>query len=147
MGAAANLIGQSFGLLFVLCRKGSSERGAALWLCRCACGKEIDATTGTLRFFGKDSCGCDSERRQKAKVYVGRTFGRLTIESVEFDERKRARFICRCSCGVRKTIRASRVLAGSVLSCGCLRRGDLIGNLGARTWGVGGEDQLLVEQR
>ncbi len=59
LACAADLSGQQFGKLKVLCRKGSNKRGAPLWKCECACGK-IHITLGVLLRNGQStSCGCN----------------------------------------------------------------------------------------
>jgi len=56
-----NLLGQTFGFLEVIAREGTAESGAATWLCRCQCGKEIVRDGRVLRDGRKihqKSCGC-----------------------------------------------------------------------------------------
>lgn len=55
---AKNLAGQKYGLLTVVCRKGSSENRNATWLCICDCGKEKIVTSNALKFGYVKSCGC-----------------------------------------------------------------------------------------
>lgn len=52
-----NLKGQKFGNLFVIERKGSDEKGQALWLCKCDCGVEKIIRGHDLKC-GTKSCGC-----------------------------------------------------------------------------------------
>lgn len=54
---ANNLQGKTFGGLFVVERRGSDEKGQALWLCRCSCGKEKVIRGHDLKG-GVKSCGC-----------------------------------------------------------------------------------------
>lgn len=56
-GPAKNLVGQRFGRLLVIERKGKNEHGSATWLCRCDCGKEIIIGANYL-YAGTQSCGC-----------------------------------------------------------------------------------------
>ncbi len=53
-----NLTGQSFSRLTVVRRLGSNKHSQSTWLCRCECGKEIQTTSGSLRFGNTRSCGC-----------------------------------------------------------------------------------------
>jgi hypothetical protein len=57
---------------------------------------------------------------------TGKTFGRLSV--VEFGGliayrcgRRRASWVCRCQCGVMKTIDGQSLLRGDTQSCGCYR--------------------------
>lgn len=53
---------------------------------------------------------------------TGRVFGKLTvIEFDKLDERKFAWWKCQCECGNIKSIRGSRLVAGTTTSCGCVR--------------------------
>lgn len=57
---------------------------------------------------------------------IGRQFDRLTVVSasepyISPTGKKQLRFICRCSCGQEKTVRAVHLLHGQTGSCGCLK--------------------------
>lgn len=54
----ADLLGTRFGRLVVVKDLGSNEIGHALWLCKCDCGNEYQATTNHLHFGNINSCGC-----------------------------------------------------------------------------------------
>lgn len=54
---------------------------------------------------------------------IGRTFGRLTVESRVGRDRWRAvLWRCRCRCGEFTTVRAHALRTHDIQSCGCLRR-------------------------
>lgn len=53
-----NLIGQRFGRLVVIERKGSGNRGQAIWLCQCDCGAVTETPTHLLKSGRTKSCGC-----------------------------------------------------------------------------------------
>ena len=55
---ASQLTGQRFGRLVVVGRHGSNGYQKALWLCRCDCGEETLAATGSLKSGNTTSCGC-----------------------------------------------------------------------------------------
>jgi hypothetical protein len=58
---------------------------------------------------------------------VGRRFGRLlVIELVHEKSFRNWQWICKCDCGVKKLVTATRLVSGHTKSCGCLRR-DLLG--------------------
>ena len=53
---------------------------------------------------------------------TGRVFGRLTvIEKAPPSRDYRTRYVCLCQCGKKPIVQARYLLAGSVVSCGCLR--------------------------
>jgi hypothetical protein len=58
MPASKDLTGQRFGRLQVLQRGPNIRRGHTSWLCRCDCGTERYATTGSLVHGRTRSCGC-----------------------------------------------------------------------------------------
>jgi hypothetical protein len=53
---------------------------------------------------------------------IGQRFDRLTIIAIGPLRGKHRYWVCRCSCGTEKTVRADSVKAGMVRSCGCLNR-------------------------
>lgn len=56
--SARELAGREFGRLTVLERAGTSDRGEALWHCRCACGGETTVKGWLLHNGQTRSCGC-----------------------------------------------------------------------------------------
>lgn len=63
---------------------------------------------------------------------IGKRFGQLLVVGqaplhVRPDKRKAARWVCVCSCGVRKTVMAANLVSGSTVSCGCYAR-QRVGN-------------------
>lgn len=59
-------------------------------------------------------------KRQWRENLVGKTFGRLTVRS-EASQGYVRRWVCRCVCGVEKTIGHRALKAGQTRSCGCWR--------------------------
>jgi hypothetical protein len=53
-----DLTNQKFGRLLVIKKIGSGKAGNPLWLCKCDCGRDVNATTGRLRSGHTQSCGC-----------------------------------------------------------------------------------------
>ncbi len=54
---------------------------------------------------------------------TGQKFGRLTvIRRAENNKQQRTRQLCRCSCGIIKTIDTRNLRSGSIVSCGCYRK-------------------------
>ena len=50
---------------------------------------------------------------------VGKVFGRLTVLSSAGVVRGRGTWLCRCDCGVEKTIMRQSLVVGATVSCGC----------------------------
>lgn len=56
-------------------------------------------------------------------VKVGSIFGRLeVIEKTEPNKHGQATWLCRCQCGVEKTVRDTSLKIGATSSCGCWRK-------------------------
>lgn len=58
MGQVVDLTGIEFGRLTVVERCGRDNRGEAMWLCVCECGKERKIRGSSLRVGLTKSCGC-----------------------------------------------------------------------------------------
>lgn len=57
------------------------------------------------------------------KDLKGNRYGELTvIDFVEKDKHGRARWLCQCSCGVKKVINGYNLTQGGVISCGHINR-------------------------
>lgn len=69
-----DIVGQVFGKLTVIERRGSNKRGYAVWLCRCACGAEKELASQNLLQGKTQSCGCLRKEvaaaRQHAKYAI-----------------------------------------------------------------------------
>jgi hypothetical protein len=66
----------------------------------------------------------------------GKVFGNLKV--LFRDKEKKggnAFWVCKCACGVNKSVRANHLLSGGTKSCGCLRERDLTG-LKFNSWTV-----------
>ena len=58
MSKLIDLTGQQFGRLTVVQRAETGKRGHALWLCKCACGRETIVSSSSLRRGATKSWGC-----------------------------------------------------------------------------------------
>jgi hypothetical protein len=67
-GQKQNLVGRVFENLTVLQENGRNKYKNVLWLCKCICGNETNATTTDLKGRHKISCGC-KQYRKGAAVY------------------------------------------------------------------------------
>lgn len=56
-------------------------------------------------------------------IKIGQQFGRLTVKNTaERDKKGQIRWLCLCLCGADVVVASTRLMKGSVRSCGCLRR-------------------------
>ena len=130
MGAPLELTGQIFGSLVVL-RKGTTINKYTRWVCKCACGNEVEIRTNVLRTGKVQRCPACSRKytteilieNNKSRVLdlVGKRFGRLTvIKKAESKPDGRVRWLCKCDCGKEKIILGQLLRDGMTQSCGCL---------------------------
>ena len=55
------------------------------------------------------------------KSLIGKVFGRFTV--IKFSHRNKGPFwLCRCICGVEKTVLHNHLISGATKSCGCYRK-------------------------
>lgn len=106
------------------------------WLCKCECGEICVCSTGSLRSGNTKSCGClkrdrvkeTAKRRETNPISIGDVFGELTVIG-ESDVRthQSVHWLCKCSCGNTKAIRANQLKSGDAKSCGHLEKANLVG--------------------
>lgn len=51
---------------------------------------------------------------------IGERYGKLTVVSESLDKARKS-WLCRCECGIEKSIQENHLRSGSVVSCGCKR--------------------------
>ena len=110
-----SLIDKRFGKLTVISQLPSDNHGGRRWLCRCDCGGEHTATTGSLQSGRTTNCGC-----KKSPDLTGQVFGRLTVlgrsdKRSPRGERTIPTQECRCECGAI-TYKPTDVLKNSEIS-------------------------------
>ena len=115
-----DLTGQKFGKLTAI-EYDHSEKGKVYWKCLCDCGNEIVVSAGNLREGGQKSCGCS--RRDDL---TGQVFNRLTVVKFYASIEGKAFWLCKCICGNEKIAEARMLKVGSIQSCGCLQRENVI---------------------
>ena len=114
-----DLTGTRFDHLTVLGRIGTNSSKQVVWRCRCDCGNETTATTGTLTMGRKKSCGCKQGGFQD---HTGERFGKLTVlECTGRSKDGNPIWLCRCDCGNMHEATARNLVHGKVKSCGCKR--------------------------
>lgn len=114
-----------YGRLIVISKAGTAKGGAAQWLCKCDCGKEVIVRGDQLRSGNTQSCGCLNKEKVREQSFIdltGQVFGLLTVIQ-EYPIRTKDNKIqwnCRCACGKEKIIRGASLISEATQSCGCL---------------------------
>lgn len=120
MGKFDDKSGQRFGELTAVKYMGGSK-----WLCECDCGESRVVRGDKLKDGTVTSCKkCNSKKLSpNIKDMAGMRFGRLTvIKYAGVNARKNAIWLCRCDCGVEKTVQGRTLRDGHAVSCGCYAR-------------------------
>lgn len=87
--------------------------------------REIKCSVHTLNSY-LDSFGIKKQNIYDNKNLSGKRFGRLLVLSLTHrDKHQKRHYLCRCDCGVEKTIAGSALRRNLTLSCGCLRHEKL----------------------
>lgn len=125
-----DLTNQKFGKLTVI--KFSHQHPkykTRLWLCKCDCGnlKNVFVSTSGLRRHEVESCGClrSINHRCSKNELIDKRFGKLVVVSLYSLASHSSRgkwWNCKCDCGNNKIACTTDLNAGSVKSCGCLRK-------------------------
>lgn len=80
-------------------------------------------------------------------ITEGDQFGRLTALGPAFSRKNHHNWLCRCVCGNYKVVDQYKLTAGSVRSCGCLRREtakqNIVKAMKAR-WDNGQTDPIIM---
>lgn len=110
-----DITGQAFNeLTAVKCLDTKSR----IWLWKCSCGKECTARKNDVTLGKKKSCGHLSNRGGAA-INIGDKFGEWTVIKDVGDRH----FLCRCSCGVERSIHSYDLRKGKSKSCGHISKG------------------------
>lgn len=88
-----NIVGKEFGNLKVIKFADKYTNGAAIWICLCYCGKEIELSSKQLNKKSRTSCGCDKRIRLLAGAQkrsgINSHFYKNTITDEERAKRRR----------------------------------------------------------
>lgn len=60
--------------------------------------------------------------RTPTSVKPGNVYGRLTVLEFSRTDKNGKHWLCRCSCGIEKTVPGHKLTSAHTRSCGCLRR-------------------------
>lgn len=127
-----DLTNKYFENLLVLGYFGRDKFRQSIYLCKCLCGNITKVGYSSLISGNTKSCGCLGAMVKSTKSLIlvhdilpGEKFGNLTIIKQDFRHlgtkpiRKRARFLCRCTCGKEKVFVGNDLLNGKTKGCGC----------------------------
>jgi len=119
-----DIIGQTFGRLFVLQEAGKNKYGLYLYQCRCNCGNICIITGTKIKSGKKKSCGCLlQETRAKGPIsrihMIGKKIEKLTIVSQAPNRKKIIMYNCDCECGNKIIVSGSNLRQKLTKSCGC----------------------------
>jgi hypothetical protein len=117
-----NLVGQTFGELFVTELLSNTPRGLPYkWKCLCACGNEHVVTTNHLIDGHTMSCGCKIGFQFIDRA--GEKHGKFTVvKRVENSKKGRVLYLCKCDCGREKVIDISHLRYTGDAPCICTPR-------------------------
>lgn len=115
MAEFVDLTNQRFGSLQVI--KIERRENGVWWRCRCDCGNEVIARSGSLKAGNKKSCGCKSTRLNNLS---GKRFGYLTVIERKNNVGEVPIWKCECDCGKIVDVYASNLRNGNTKSCGCM---------------------------
>ena len=120
-----NIKGQIYGRLTVIELIGYNKHHKSIWLCKCACGKDVTTSSNLLRRGHIKSCGCYWKQlfsKTKTINIIGKRYGRLTVLQREGTNRDgKAMWKCRCDCGKEVVVIGKNLRTGNSKSCGCKR--------------------------
>jgi hypothetical protein len=145
-----DITGLRFGRLVVKCID-HKKSGNIFWECVCDCGNTKITSYSSLNSGHTNSCGCIRKetaknqgkcnlglRRSKLGSLVGKIYNNWTVlelvDSVNDDPYK-SLWLCRCTCGNERTVKAHNLIFNRVKSCGCLKKGVPISDLTGQRFG------------
>ena len=112
------LIGKQFGLLTVIAKdeQMSNEKHRQYYRCDCECGNSKSIRAEDIPTYL--SCGCARYNKPRYKDITGQVFGNLIAVRYIYTIKKKAYWLCKCSCGKEHITQASNLLSGHTTSCG-----------------------------
>lgn len=138
-------IGEKYGRGIVIEHMGIKEK-RNVFLLKCECGNNYEATVSALRSYHKQSCGCLQKeiarefalKKQSNIDLINKRFGRgVVIEKIGLRPSCKIKnrimnqmfWKLKCDCGNLYEVKTSDLNKGMVKSCGCLRcsQSDLVG--------------------
>lgn len=121
-----------------------SDHSHAIILTRCpVCLSEREMQMDLITRYGHTLCA----NCAKTPDLKGEVFGRLTVIDLDTENSRRGSWwICKCECGVIKSVQAKSMVSGATVSCGCYHREVTREMSGDKSslWG-GGSVELVCE--
>ena len=114
-----DLTGKKFGFLTAI-ERTQLEKSGTYWLCKCDCGKMVEARSHALRNGDRKHCGCSVG----FKDLTGKRYGKLLVVKRADNLDNKVAWLCKCDCGGEKIIKGKNLIKGWVKSCGCLWKYD-----------------------
>lgn len=126
-----DLTGLIFGRLLVVKFSHINKWGKEVWECVCTCDERpIRLVVGNNLSSGNStSCGClqkeitsknTLERHANSRSeFIGKTYSRLKVLSVDRVEKDHTYFNCECECGSHCVVLGAHLKRGTTTSCGC----------------------------
>ena len=94
---------RKFGKWTVISEHSFRKNGVYHLTCVCECGNTVDVAQNSLKSGRSTQCiKCSSKSKERDDRYIGKAFGEIHVVKVDeeyFKEKKRKKYICRCSCG------------------------------------------------
>ncbi len=124
-------IGDRFGALTVESQVDDKQ----VFVCRCDCGntktiKAYQLLNGLMKSCGRN-CPQHKAPPSQLKDLTGQRFGKLAVVSRVLPRSGETEYHCHCDCGNDCVVKRSKLLKGTVTSCGCVPmsrvRNDLTG--------------------
>ena len=91
---------------------------------KCYCNKEFIGVPGHIFSGHTKSCGCAHKINgiKKRKIKIGDKFKKLTVinfhKKTSINNNRKLYWLCKCECGITKSINARSLLNGDTKSCG-----------------------------
>ncbi len=114
------LIGKKYNHLTIISYKDTLNN-KKIYTCQCVCGKIIDAYIKYVKDGSKKSCGCQKLKPQ-FKDLTNQVFGKLKVIKKDNCKSTHTKWICKCECGLEKSILGTSLSAGKTKSCGCIQK-------------------------
>ena len=112
-----DLTGKKFGRWLVLCLEQNFNRKSNRWLCQCECGIE-KYINGSSLINGKTTQCNKCYHNSRFDDLTGRFIGRWTVL-----KRENGEWLCRCQCGLEKSVQSSQLINGGGEGCfNCWKR-------------------------
>ena len=124
-------VGQKFGRWTILGR--ANKKG--YWICRCDCGVEKEVQISHLKHGKGEGCKDCWDKKNQTDDLSGKTFSRWTV--ICKDEQKSDKhdyWMCRCDCGVTKSVYGSHLRLKKSDGCRKCSESKHKGKLNSRLW-------------